>query len=111
VGTILSLSIWRWIGLAIGLGSKELHEHAPVWLEVEVLALEKASGFFGWIWAILLLLVAVLRHLAGEAPLLSAKASLAHIGNGTETGEQVRAEAGRAWAEKEEQRFQRPRCC
>jgi hypothetical protein len=133
VGAILLFSGWRWIRISLGSDHRELREHPPVWLTEEIVALEKASGFFGWMWALSLLLVALLRHLAGEAPNAPTTPSAAVERNGPQaaclhedglrdatmegsTGLSVnfaqdRAERGRAWAEKEEQRFRRPRCC
>jgi hypothetical protein len=134
VGSVLIFSGWRWVRLSLGLDGRELREHPPVWLTEEIVALEKASGFFRWMWALSLLLVAVLRHLAGEGPLAPAAPCAAEIRNAPhaacvhESGmgsaasadasaglaaisPQGRAELGRAWAEKEEQRFRRPRCC
>jgi carbon starvation protein len=105
VGGILFASATRWIGLVLGKRAKDLRETAPVWLEEEMAAMERASGFFGWMWAALLLFVAVLRHLAGEAPaprqVALARAECAHAAR----------DAGVAWAEKEERRFNNPRCC
>jgi hypothetical protein len=84
---------------------KDLREAAPVWLEAEVAAMEKASGPFGWLWAAMLLLVAVLRHLAGEAPAVGPVA-IEHADCGL-----AAVSAGEAWAAKEEKRFNQPRCC
>ena len=131
VGAILAFSAWRWLRLATGMDSDKLRESPPVWLEDEIVALEKASGLFGWMWALLLLLVAVLRHLAGETSLLRTDPELARAAEGAavacllhdhgeshEHGDSGNAEGlservlqGRAWAEKEEQRFRQPRCC
>jgi hypothetical protein len=64
---------------------------------------------FGWLWAMAILMAAVLRHLAGEGPV----ARTAHAdGVGHEGCAHVSAaSAGKAWAEKEEKRFREPRCC
>jgi carbon starvation protein CstA len=125
VGGILVTSVLRWIGLAFGGAAKDLRETAPVWLEEEILAVERASGPFGWIWAVLLLSVAILRNLAGEGP-AHAPVRSAHAGcrHGIEApadperptgGPRVSADQalspGAAWAEREERRFARPRCC
>jgi hypothetical protein len=97
-------------------------------------ALDKASGALGWLWALGLLLVAVLRHLAGESP-IAASPRIASAGPACAHGEfhdegaaavpqrheavsadvagqdAGKADAGKAWAEKEERRFRQPRCC
>jgi carbon starvation protein len=145
VGAILATSAWRWLNLALGKAEKDLRESPPVWLEDEIIALEKASGLLGWLWALGLLLVAVLRHLAGETPLARpatvARAACEHgagmmaaasgetgsAGAGMDglagmtgsagaagaagKGFANRALAGKVWADKEELRFRRPRCC
>jgi carbon starvation protein len=111
VGAILAVSALRWARLAMGLDARTLKETPPVWLKEEIVALEKASGVLGWLWALCLLVVAVLRHLAGEAPvaapvrIASAVPACTHglLHDGTD--------AGKAWAEKEENRFRQPRCC
>jgi carbon starvation protein len=110
VGAILAASAVRWIGLFAG-GPKDLRESAPVWLEGELLALEKAEGILGWLWAMMILLAAVLRHLAGET--LPAKAAAGGAGHTHVTvSENLSSrEAGKAWADREETRFRRPRCC
>jgi hypothetical protein len=114
VGAILATSLWRWLNLILGRSAKDLREAPPVWLEDEVVALERASGAFGWLWALVLLFMAVLRHLAGEAP--PARAVACDHGNGGVTVadqelEGSAASRGRAWALREEERFRRPRCC
>ena len=122
VGAILLFSAWRWVRLVLGIDMRELREHPPVWLEEEIVALERASGLLGWMWALGLILVAVLRHLAGEGPLVRADPRMVANEGGVQVacvhgnyaqGDKVlsRAEQGQAWAEKEEQRFRRPRCC
>ena len=101
---------------------KDLRENPPVWLKEEVAAAGSAKGPFGWLWAMGLLLVAVVRHLAGEAPphrhaelcLTSLPGPCMKDGSllpGSGAGPASRAERGRAWAEREETRFRRPRCC
>ncbi|MDB5103468.1 MAG: carbon starvation protein [Fibrobacteres bacterium] len=129
VGAILATSAWRWARLALKLDGADLRESAPVWLEEEIVALERASGVLGWLWALGLVLMAVLRHLAGESP-ISRPARVSHAGPPAENG-LLLAEAGhghgsdseeaaqvpgaamtgKAWAEKEELRFRQPRCC
>jgi carbon starvation protein len=118
VAAILAASAARWAKLLAG-APKDLRESAPVWLETEIVALEKAEGAFGWLWALGLLFVAVLRHLAGETlppqPLVCAHENgtpiaLAENLPRVEAG-LSRADAGKAWAEREEKRFRRPRCC
>ncbi|MDQ3002246.1 MAG: carbon starvation protein A [Fibrobacterota bacterium] len=121
VGAILATSAWRWARLIVGLDARDLRETPPIWLEEEVLALERASGVFGWLWALVLLMVAVLRHLAGESPLArpprAAEGPCVHesslvLEQGHAAGKAAgKAAAGKAWAEKEELRFRRPRCC
>jgi carbon starvation protein len=123
VGGILVTSVLRWVGLAFRGSEKDLRETAPVWLEAEILAVERASGFFGWMWAALLLMAAVLRHLAGEGPAhptlppapLVASHSASHPAHGGCAIEAAAAEppssAGAAWASKEERRFTQARCC
>jgi carbon starvation protein len=122
VGGILVTSALRWIGLAFGGAAKDLRETAPVWLEEEILAVERASGFFGWMWAVLLLMAAMLRHLAGEGPAPRAiRPGCAHALEASADPQVLpgRAEAlapglpsaGAAWAAEEERRFSRPRCC
>ena len=137
VGAILATSLWRWLNLILGRSAKDLREAPPVWLEDEVVALERASGVFGWLWALGLLFIAVLRHLAGEGP-IAKPVLVAHAECGHESGlmvdgagiasagvagadakgvanggqqEPQPVSAGKAWAEKEELRFRRPRCC
>ncbi len=119
VGAILALSLWRWARLLSGAESGEgrlLRESPPVWLEAEIVALEKASGLLGWLWALCLLLLALLRHLAGESP-ISKPAQAAHTGCDQDNGSILISlgnppdSPGRAWAEKEEARFRQPRCC
>ncbi|MDB5050407.1 MAG: carbon starvation protein [Fibrobacteres bacterium] len=107
VGAILAASAVRWVRLGLGMDARALRESPPVWLEEEVLALERASGMLGWLWALGLLVVAVLRHLAGEAPI--GKPVLVAHEAGVSAMEPL--SAGKAWAEKEELRFRRPRCC
>jgi hypothetical protein len=132
VGAILAFSAWRWVRLSLGMDAGGLKENPPVWLEDEIVALERASGLLGWMWALALILVAVLRHLAGETPLARTVPSALpgggpavaclHEGHAEvtlvsgisgEAGVSIpgRAERGKAWAEKEEQRFRQPRCC
>ena len=116
VGAILATSLWRWLNLILGRSAKDLREAPPVWLEEEVVALERASGVFGWLWALVLLFVAVLKHLAGEGP-VAKPVLIAHAQCGHESGLMVDGaggppvSAGKAWADKEELRFKRPRCC
>jgi len=123
VGGILVTSVLRWVGLAFGGSEKDLRETAPVWLEAEILAVERASGFLGWMWAALLLVAAVLRHLAGEGPArlalppapLVASHSTSHPAHDGCAIEALAAgsssSAGAAWAAKEERRFTQARCC
>jgi carbon starvation protein len=122
VGAILTASAVRWVRLMLGMDARALRESPPVWLEEEVIALERASGLLGWLWALGLLVMAVLRHLAGESP-ITRPVRVAHAVGGPESGMQVAPEgaggvaaadslpAGKAWAEKEELRFRQPRCC
>jgi carbon starvation protein len=123
VGAILATSLLRWFNLILGRSVKDLREAPPVWLEEEVVALERASGLFGWMWALGLLFLALLRHLAGEGPIakpiLAAPADCGHenglmVDGSPVDGQEGIAEsvsAGKAWAEKEELRFRQPRCC
>ena len=124
VGGILVTSMLRWIGLAFGGAEKDLRETAPVWLEAELVALERAAGFFGRLWAGLLLVAAIMRHWAGEGPAPAPR--MAHAGcaqgieasgeafaprNGPATSERLAKTAGAEWAAKEEKRFTQARCC
>ncbi len=115
VGLILVLSTWRWMRLGLGLDNLDLKESPPVWLAVEVLALEKSTGVFGWLWAFGLILMAVLRHLSGESS--SIGPSPVQIAGGCKIHAeglmpaQSRTDVGKEWADKEAARFQRPRCC
>ena len=112
VGGILVTSAIRWMGLAYGGAAKDLRETAPVWLEAEMLALERSRGVFGWLWAALLLLAAVLRHLAGESPLPAHADRVAVAGCARHSDPAQHEEsAGEAWAAKEERRFTQARCC
>ena len=117
VGAILVTSAVRWFGLTAGGKARDLRESAPVWLEDEIVALEKASGLLGWLWALGLLMMAMLRHLAGEAP-AAKTARLTHADCDHAAGAAVAAGAasvavgtGEAWAAKEDARFNQPRCC
>ncbi|HKP98250.1 MAG TPA: carbon starvation CstA family protein [Fibrobacteria bacterium] len=124
VGAILASSVLRWARLALGMDARTLRESPPVWLADEIISLERASGVLGWLWAVCLLLLALLRHLAGEGP-LPRSAQIAQAGCGHESGPAEPAAgagaepalngtiplSGKAWAEREEARFRRPRCC
>ena len=116
VGAILAVSVWRWAGLIARKSPHDLRENPPVWLEEEILALERSHGVLGWLWALMLLLAAVARHLAGEAPpSLSdparTAASSRHLEVTAGAEPAASGHPGRAWAEREETRFRRPRCC
>jgi carbon starvation protein len=111
VGAILLASAMRWWQIAFAGWPKDLRENPPVWLEEEVGAVRKADGVFGWLWALCLLLVAVVRHLAGESPVHRAAPGPA-CAHGRQAEQPLEAiPAGRAWAEREESRFRNPRCC
>lgn len=110
VGTILFISVGRWIRLALGRGILELREAPPVWLEDEIVALEKATGILGWMWALVLILMAVLKHLSGES-IMQGHSKLCRV-DGTHIEMNLgEATPGEAWAQKEEERFNQPRCC
>ncbi len=127
VGAILAASARRWFAIAFAGGAKDLREDPPVWLKDDIEELRQARGVFGWLWALLLVFLAVARHLAGEAPgggqpaprtprIAAAGpserlAQAEHQGHAEQLGHAARSDRGRAWAEGEEARFRRPRCC
>jgi len=92
VAAILVTSIFRWIGLLAGKKPLNLRESEPVWLTADQLSEEKIPrGILGKLSA-LFGLVLVLVKPGPSAPI--------KIG-----------ETGSDWAKREEERFQKPKCC
>ena len=130
VGAILATSPWRWLNLIPGRSAKDLRESPPVWLEAEAggpgarfrrvrMAVgagpavrggvaapgggethgqagpDRARGVRAW----------------GRIDAGGRRRALAEGADGEGRPELQPVSAGKAWAEKEELRFRRPRCC
>jgi len=112
VGAIVVTSVWRWMGLWTGRSPLDLKETAPVWLSGEAVVPTPAPVGLKWLSGLFVLVMAMIRHLAGQggaeaASVVTCGGSHGHGDEAGGTGEN----AGRTWADREERRFRDPRCC
>ena len=116
VGAIVITSLWRWICLLSGRSPLDLKETPPVWRSKDELAIEPVKRGWDWLWAMVLIALSLLRHLAGESQLARAKSQTSQVACADRScqalaSSQESAATGKLWAELEEQRFRNHRCC
>ncbi len=105
VGSILILSLIRWVGLISGKSPKDLHEMPRVLLSPDVVAQEAAAPPPWKFWMAGVFFLELLRNITGQARFDSAKT--AHSG----ASALAVTDQGKVWADEEERRFKNPRCC
>jgi carbon starvation protein len=105
VGSIVVASVVRWVGMLTGNSPLDLKETTPVWLPAEALADGQPRTWRRWIGGAAVLGLGLVRHLAGE------RGAGPTVANACADGGGCAHDEGASWAEREERRFQNPRCC
>jgi len=109
VGAIVLTSLWRWVGLVLGRSPLDLRESPAVWLPPEALLEPRSRGWARLFGGAAVLALGLVRHLAGQNAEPGDGARTCLCGDGHHGARMD--DPGRAWAEREERRFSRPRCC
>lgn len=67
VTLVVLFSAWKWIGVITGRIQDSLRESPPVWLPEGILAAESSPRGLGWLWAVLILGIALAKELMGQS--------------------------------------------
>lgn len=110
VAAIVVASVSQWVRILSGRGECSLSETQPVWLSDSELVESDQRGLLRRIQAALLVIIGLV-PVTGRASSSACVHGDGHPCAALPSGALTRSELGRQWAQRETERFKRPRCC